>query len=105
MVFPKDQYLDPYFFSSVLMIYQMFQTKVQFYLFADDTNIYYESKSPEKLAKKVNNELRYVKRWLDVNKLSLNVDKTNYIIFHSPGTKLPPNNAIKIGNKHISKVK
>ena len=79
--------------------------KLQFYLFADDTNIYYESESPEKLAKKVNNELRYVKRWLDAKKLSLNVDKTNYIIFHSPGTKLPPNNAIKIGNKHISKVK
>ena len=50
-------------------------------------------------------ELRCVKRWLDANKLSLNVDKTNYIIFHSPGNKLPLNNVIKIGNKHISKAK
>ena len=52
----------------------------------------------------MNTELRYVKRWLDANKLSLNIDKTNYIIFHSPGTKLPLNNTIKIGNKHIFKV-
>ena len=44
------------------------------------------------------------KRWLNANRLSLNVDKTNCIIFHSPRTKLPPGNAIKTGNKHISKV-
>ena len=31
----------------------------------------------------VNNELKKVKVWLDVNKLSLNIDKTNFIIFKS----------------------
>ena len=102
--FPKDQYLDPYFFSSLLMIYQMFQKSLSFtYLLMILT--FTESECPEKLAKKVNTELRYAKRWLDANKLSLNVDKTNYIIFHSPGNKVPPNYAIKIGNKHISKAK
>ena len=79
--------------------------KLKFYLFADDTNVYHESECPEKLTKKVNTELRYVKIWLDSNKHSLIVDKTNYIIFHSSGNKLPPNNAITIGNKHISKAK
>ena len=57
--------------------------KLTFYLFADDTNIYYESKDLSNLTKVVNKELRLVKKWLDANKLSLNVDKTNYIIFHS----------------------
>ena len=65
--------------------------RLKFYLFADDTNIYYD------LTKKVNNELKYVKRWLDANKLSLNITKTNYIIFHSSVDSTPLNIAIKIG--------
>jgi len=46
-----------------------------------------------------------VKRWLDANKLSLNISKTNYIIFHSYADSIPLNTVIKIGKKHIAKVK
>ena len=53
----------------------------------------------------VNKELRSVKRWLDANKLSLNIDKTNYIIFHSSSVKIPSDSDIKIGKKHIKRVK
>ena len=55
--------------------------------------------------KKVNNELKYVKRWLDANKLSLTTSKTNCIIFHSSEDSIPLNIEIKIGKKHIAKVK
>ena len=47
----------------------------------------------------------YLKRWLNANKISLNTNKTNYMIFHSPGAELPVNAAIKIGNRFISRVK
>ncbi len=47
----------------------------------------------------------YVKRWLDANKLSLNISKTNYIIFHSSAISIPPDIIIKIGRRHISRVK
>ena len=40
-----------------------------FYLFADDTNIYFEASDLFALQKVVNRELRYVKKWLDANKL------------------------------------
>ena len=77
-----------------------------FYLFDDDTNIYYyDSDTNEDLTKKVNNELKYLKRWLEANKLSLSTSKSNCIIFHSSADSIPPNIAIKIGNKHIAKVK
>ena len=36
----------------------------------------------------VNRELKHVKKWLDANKLALNVDKANFIIFHSPQNTL-----------------
>ena len=59
-------------------------SKLALYLFADDTSIYFESENLELLQKIVNRELKHVKKWLDANKLALNVDKTNFVIFHSP---------------------
>ena len=53
-----------------------------FYLFADDTNIYFKSNDITHLQKIMNRELRKVKKWLDANLLSLNIDKTNFVIFH-----------------------
>ena len=55
---------------------------LHFFLFADDTNIYYEAESPEKLEHAMNKELRELHKWLVVNRLSLNIDKTNFIVFH-----------------------
>ena len=74
--------------------------KFTFYLFADDTNIYYECNDLPNLIKVFNKELRSVKKWHDANKLSLNIDKTNYIIFHSSSVKVPSDSDIKIGKKH-----
>ena len=73
--------------------------KLKFHLFSADTNT-----NIHKLAKNVNIELIYEKRWLDANKLSLILNKTNYIIFHSPTITLPLDTVVKIGNKHISNV-
>ena len=60
-----------------------------FYLFADDTNICYESDDLSKLVTIVNKELTSVKSWLDCNKFALNIDKTNFVLFHSPRKKSP----------------
>ena len=57
-------------------------------MFADDTNIYFEASDLFTLQKVVNRELRHVKKWLDANKLALNVDKTNFIIFHTHAKSL-----------------
>ena len=79
--------------------------KLTFYHSADDTNMYYESKGLSNLIKIFNKELRLVKKWLDANKLSLNVDKTHYIIFHSSFVNVPSGSDIKIGKTHIKRVK
>ena len=55
---------------------------LNFYLFADDTNIYHESNSLNDLERTVNKELHKLYLWLNLNRLSLNIDKTNFIIFH-----------------------
>ena len=55
---------------------------LSFILFADDTNIFYKHKDIEVAVSIVNNELSKVSDWLSANKLSLNISKTNCIIFH-----------------------
>jgi hypothetical protein len=60
----------------------MSSDKLNFYLFADDTNLLYADKSLKSLESVVHSELIKVYNWLTVNKLTLNMKKSNYIIFH-----------------------
>jgi hypothetical protein len=76
-----------------------------FFLFADDTNIYCESDDLALLTRKVNKELKKVKLWLDSNKLALNIEKTNFVLFHSPQKKLTGDVKLKIGKQDIQKTK
>ena len=55
------------------------------------------------LQRTVKKELKKVKMWLDVNKLSLNIDKTNFIIFQSPQYSITEAVSIKIGSLPIRK--
>ena len=77
---------------------------MQFYLFADDTSIYCDSDNLFNLQKIVNRELKKVRKWLEANRLALNIDKTNYVIFHSPTNKVDSFVRIKLGSKPISRV-
>ena len=56
---------------------------LQFVLFADDSNIFFTHNSYEKLFTELNSELIKISEWFKVNKLSLNLTKTNYILFRS----------------------
>ena len=76
-------------------------SKPAFYLFADDTNIYYEAEILAKLQSVVNTELKKVKLWLQCNKLSLNIEKTNFIILKSPRHSSPETVRIKIENRFV----
>ena len=53
--------------------------KLKFILFADDTNILFSDKNLCNLVS--NMELNKLKTWFAVKKLSLNVSKTNYMLF------------------------
>ena len=56
-------------------------------VFADDTNLIYSRKDVKTLFHTTNTELVKVNHWFKANKLSLNVKKTNYTLFHKPSTK------------------
>ena len=50
----------------------------------------------------MNRELRHVKKWLEANKLALNIEKTNFVVFHSPAKKLTEPIILKFGRKKIT---
>ena len=52
--------------------------------FADDTNILFSDKNPKLIAKILNKEFKFVFEWLCANRLSINVTKTEFIIFRLP---------------------
>ena len=56
-------------------------TNLNFILFADDTNIFLSGKNLLEVCNTMTNDLKKLDIWFKVNKLSLNVDKTNYIAF------------------------
>ena len=74
-------------------------------LFADDTNMFLSHKNLVELEHIINNELVQVDTWFKCNKLSLNISKTNYIIF-CPYKKQTDINHIcpKINRQNIAKV-
>ena len=63
---------------------------MQLLLFADDTNIFLEHRDIKALIEIVNSELVKLADWFSTNRLSLNVSKTNSIIFCSSSKKYNP---------------
>ena len=49
-------------------------------MFPDDTNLFFSESSYEKVFQVANEELISIDNWLTANKLSLNINKTNYTL-------------------------
>ena len=55
-----------------------------FRIFADDANIFSAAKTPKDLEAIMNPELQKVINYFNLNKLSINMRKTNFMIITSP---------------------
>lgn len=72
-------------------------------LFADDTNLFCTNRNLTTLFDDINRELVNIFAWVNSNKLSLNIDKTNYMLFTPKCTTRPEKN-IAINGKNILEV-
>ena len=100
---PQGSVLGPLLFLIYVNDIYNASNKLQFVLFADDTNLLYANKNLKSLETVVNNELLKVVDWLTANKLSLNVKKTHYIIFHPYQKRLNYGVNIKILDSCVNK--
>ena len=65
------------------------------FFFADDTNLFFKHHDWNILFKNINFELSKIAVWFKMYKLSLNIKKTNYILFHC-GNKTVDNLGLEI---------
>lgn len=73
-------------------------------MYADDAVIMHSSPSVENLVEDIQNDMITIFDWLKINKLQLNINKTNYIIFdkHNTIDHTIPN--ITVNNETITRV-
>ena len=72
-------------------------------LFADDTTLLYSDSSLVNLTHKINLELNDISEWFAANKLSLNVEKTQFILFQKPRDNTDVENiTLEINGKAIN---
>src|SRR6218665_2611717 len=91
---PQGSILGPLLFLLFINDLPNAPKLLSFLLFADDTSILASHKSYDQLFSMVNLELGYVNNWFRANKLSLNVMKTNYILFTSRRKQILPTEGI-----------
>ena len=80
---PQGSCLGPLLFLIYINDFRYCLNKTNTGHFADDTYIMYSSKKLKTIETVINHELKLVSNWMNLNKLSLNSDKTKLIIFHS----------------------
>ena len=99
---PQGSCLGPLLFLVYINDLPNISEVLNFYLFADDTNIYYEAVTVKKLEAVINSELRKLDTWLIVNRLSLNIAKTKFLVFHPYNKPMKQRITLKIHKKAIS---
>ena len=86
---PQGSLLGPLLFILYINDFWKSSNSLLFILFADDTNLFFSHKNPNVLVDKINAELLNILRWIQENKLSLNLQKTNYMLFSNSLDSLP----------------
>ena len=94
---PQGSVLGPLLFLIYINDLPNVSKYLSFFLYADDTNIYFKRHDLIQLQEILNRELKKVRKWLDANRLSLNIDKTNFVLFRSPQIKLVEPVVIRFG--------
>ena len=107
---PQGSILGPLLFIIYINNFVRSSPKFNFIMCADDTTLSSTLDSFEQYSKNenveffINTELDKINEWLKLNKLSLNVNKSKYIIFKTAGNNMIHPLNIKIDNTYIDRV-
>jgi hypothetical protein len=77
---------------------------LNFILFADDTNLFLSHNDLSFMMNTINSELLKLSEWFKANKLSINIQKSSYMIFKTRQNKYIPEFSIEINNTKILRV-
>ena len=98
---PQGAILGPLLFTIYINDMHQLVTSSKMHHFSDDTNLLFSNKNKKVMEKILNQELKSVFEWLCANRLSINVTKTEFIIFKPPKRPLNQRIVFKLNIKKV----
>ena len=102
---PQGSVLGPLLFLLYMNDFKNCACGIDFHLFADYSNFLCTHKNLECLEVNLNIQPNRVNEWLCANKVSLNIEKSNFVLFHPPQKKANFSMNLKFAVKRSNKRK
>ena len=99
---PQGSILGPLFFILYINDLPRASKLSELLLFADDTSIFFSHSNPKYLENVLNTELLNIDVWLRCNKLSINTQKTNYVIFSPSQRRVNHSFSLSFGGQPLT---
>jgi hypothetical protein len=101
---PQGSILGPLLFLIYINDIYQIGLKGNISLYADDTCMFYYGRSLREIAIDAQHDLDLLNDWFQLNLLTINTTKSNYIIFAAKNKQLPNIESLKVANQPLKRV-